>query len=237
MQVLIVDDESLARARLKRMLDEIPGFDCVGEASHGEQALEQVANLQPDIILLDVRMPGMDGLQVAKQLTLPENNYDCRVIFTTAYEEYALEAFESQASGYLVKPVNKDKLRRALEQAARVSSYQLPEHRQHLSANVRGKIELIPLKDVRVLYAEHKYVTVYHSSGESILDDSLKDLEQEFDGIFMRVHRNALVSMPHVSAMEKNKEGQFQLVLDDVEVRPVVSRRLATSIKKMMRKM
>ena len=237
MQVLIVDDESLARARLKKMLAELSGFDYVGEASNGEQALAQIEALKPDIVLLDVRMPGMDGLELAERLASSEKNYDCRVIFTTAYEEYALQAFNSQASGYLVKPVNKEKLRRALEQAARLSSYQLPEHRQHLSANSRGKIELIPLKDVRVLYAEHKYVTVYHSAGESILDDSLKDLEQEFEGIFVRIHRNALVSMPHVSAMEKNKAGQYQLIVDDVEVKPIVSRRLATNIKKMMRKM
>ncbi|NRB37814.1 MAG: response regulator transcription factor [Pseudomonadales bacterium] len=237
MQVLIVDDESLARMRLQKMLAELPGFDCIGEASNGQQALEKIAALNPDIVLLDIRMPGMDGMEVAKKLAEVEHAQDCRVIFTTAYEEYALQAFESQASGYLVKPVNKEKLRRALEQAARVSSFQLPEHRQHLSANSRGKIDLIPLKDVRVLYAEHKYVTLYHTGGESILDDSLKDLELEFDGIFVRVHRNALVSMPHVSGMEKNKEGQYQLLVDDVEVKPVVSRRLATEIKKMMRKM
>lgn len=237
MQVLIVDDESLARARLQKMLSDMPGFDAVGEASNGRQALEQIAALKPDIVLLDVRMPGMDGLAVAEELAQPDNPHDCRVIFTTAYEEYALQAFESQASGYLVKPVNKDKLRRALEQAARVGTFQLPEHRQHLSANSRGKIELIPLKDVRVLQAEHKYVTVYHAEGESILDDSLKDLEQEFDGVFVRVHRNALVAMQHVSALEKNADGEFRLHIDDTDVQPIVSRRLATSIKKLMRKM
>lgn len=237
MQVLIVDDEALARARLQKLLEEIAGFDAIGEACDGEQALQQIETLRPDIVLLDVRMPGMDGLEVAQKLVEDSHKYDCRVIFTTAYDEYALQAFDSQASGYLLKPVNKDKLRKALEQAARVNSHQLPEHRQHLSANARGKLALIALKDVRILQAEHKYVTVYHAGGESILDDSLKDLEDEFGDYFVRVHRNALVSMPHVSAMEKNKDGQYQLVVDDVDVRPAVSRRLATNIKKMMRKM
>lgn len=237
MQVLIVDDEALARARLHKMLDDIAGFDVMGEASNGLQALEKIEALKPDIVLLDVRMPGMDGLEVAKQLSAAPARYQCRIIFTTAYDEYALEAFDSQASGYLLKPVNKDKLRRALEQAARVSHYQLPEHRQHLSVNSRGKIALIPLCDVRVLLAEHKYVTVYYRGGEAILDDSLKDLEKEFDGVFFRVHRNALVSMSHVSSLSKNTEGQYEVQVDDVNLRPLVSRRLVTELKQRMRQM
>lgn len=237
MQVLIVDDESLARTRLRKMVDNLAGFEVVDEASSGEQALEKIQILKPDIILLDVRMPGMDGLEVAQILADDNERFDCRVILTTAYEEYALEAFDAQVSGYLLKPVNKDKLRRALEQAAKVSNHFLPPHRQHLSANSCGRLELIPLKDVRVLQAEHKYVTVYHSGGESILDDSLKDLELEFESIFTRVHRNALVSMPHVAAMEKTQKGHYVLVVDDVEVKPVISRRMVTTIKTLMRKM
>lgn len=237
MQVLIVDDESLARARLRKMVNALAGFDVIDEAESGEQALAKIQTLKPDIVLLDVRMPGMGGLQVAETLADDNEDYDCRVILTTAYEEYALDAFEAQVSGYLLKPVNKDKLRRALEQAARVSSHFLPEHRQHLSANACGSIELIPLKDVRVLLAEHKYVTVYHTGGESILDDSLKDLELEFEGVFTRVHRNALVSMPHVAAMEKSPQGNYMLLVDDVAVKPAISRRMVTSIKTLMRKM
>ena len=237
MQVLIVDDEALARARLQKMIEDIEGFTVMAEASNGIEALEKVELLKPDIILLDVRMPGMDGMAVAEQLAASPARYPCRIIFTTAYEEYALDAFDFQASGYLLKPVNKEKLFRALQQASRVSHFQLPEHRQHLSANSRGKLELIPLGDVRVLQAEHKYVTVYYRGGEAVLDDSLKDLEEEFEGVFVRVHRNALVSMAHVSSMNKNAEGQYLIKVDDVDVQPSVSRRLASSIKQQMRKM
>ncbi len=242
MKVLIVDDEHLARQRLEKMLEMIDGYEPVGQADNGENALAMISELKPDIVLLDIRMPGIDGLGVANSLANSVETTGCAVIFTTAYEEHALDAFDLQASGYLLKPVNREKLRKALDQAARLvgnsaATSDDPDHRGHLSASSRGKIELIPLEDVRVLQAEHKYVTVFHTNGESILDESLKMLEDEFPDIFKRVHRNALVSYRHVQALNKNSAGQYILKMMDTDIEPIVSRRLVTQVRNWMKQL
>ena len=236
MQVLIVDDEQLARQRIRHMLEDIAGFACIGEAANGEQALQQIESLKPDIVLLDIRMPGMDGMQVAENIQA--RGYSCKVVFTTAYSDYAIDAFEVNAQGYLLKPVNKDKLAKVLNglrQEALGDDDQ--EQRHHLSASSRGSIELIPIENVRVLMAEHKYVTVYHTQGESILDDSLKSLETEFSKYFIRVHRNALVSIAHIESLDKNAAGQYELRIADCDVRPAVSRRLVSSVRNRMKQL
>ena len=243
MKVLIVDDEQLARQRLEKMLESIDGFEPIGQAENGEKALAMIRELNPDIILLDIRMPGVDGLGVANTLANQAEEAGCAVIFTTAYEEHALDAFDLHASGYLLKPVNREKLAKALKQAARLvgsppeTTSEHPDHRSHLSASSRGKVELIPLGNVRLLLAEHKYVTVYHTGGESILDESLKMLEDEFPDIFRRVHRNALVSFKHVKALKKNASGQFVLKIMDTDAEPIVSRRLVTQVRNWMKQL
>lgn len=224
--VLVVDDESLARQRLIKMLEAMPGFELVAEADSGEQALAAIKQFQPDIVLLDIRMPGLDGMAVAK--TIEAEDIDCDFIFTTAYDEYAVDAFDVQAKGYLLKPIKQEKLAKVLHALHPESD---GKTRNHLSASSRGNIELIPLDTVRLLQAEHKYVTVYHNGGESILDESLKTLECEFPQRFKRVHRNALVSVEHVCAMEKNSEGQFILKIADTDIQPIVSRRLVADVR------
>ena len=236
MKVLIVDDEQLARQRLRHMLNNIDDFECIGEAENGHQALERIKVCQPDIVLMDIRMPKMDGMQAA-QMIANSDDLACRVIFTTAYDDHALDAFAAQASGYLLKPINKGKLQQALQQAARIDLSEKPSARQHLSSSTGGKIELIALSDVRLLMAEHKYVTVYHCHGEAILDESLKSLEQEFATTFVRIHRNALVSIKHIQALDKIAAGQYQMSIADTELKPTVSRRLITDIRKLMKKL
>lgn len=237
MNVLIVDDEALARQRLKKMLQDIAGFDCIGEAENGAEALAQIRQLQPDITLLDIRMPDMDGMAVASAIR-DDSTLQTVLVFTTAYEDHALQAFDLQASGYLLKPVKKDKLVQALEQASRLVGSRPKVHsRMHLSASSRGKIELIPLEDVRLLQAEHKYVTVYFPGGEAILDESLKMLEEEFPEMFKRVHRNALVAMDYVEALEKNPDGQYQLRIADIDEKPVVSRRMLSDVRQWLKRL
>lgn len=230
-KVLIVDDESLARQRLLKMLESIEGFDAIDEARNGQEAVEKVQKLEPDIVLLDVRMPGMDGMEAAK--LIQEQGLKATVIFTTAYDEYAIKAFDVNAQGYLLKPIQQEKLEHTLQQIAQ----QKPpgNSRTHLSASARGSVQLIALKDVRVLQAEHKYVTVYHTGGESIIDESLKSLETQFPELFKRVHRNALVSCEHISAMEKNAEGQYVLRIADTDIMPTVSRRLVSDVRQWMK--
>lgn len=229
--ILVVDDEALARQRLAKMLEDVPGFELIGEAQSGEQALETIKTLKPDVVLLDIRMPGLDGMAVAK--TIEAQNLHCDFVFTTAYDEYALDAFDVQAKGYLLKPIKQEKLNKVLQTLIPEGS----ETRNHLSASSRGNIELIPLDTVRLLQAEHKYVTVYHTGGESILDESLKTLECEFPNRFKRVHRNALVSVEHVCAMEKNSDGQIILKISDIENQPIVSRRLVADVRQWLKQL
>jgi two-component system response regulator AlgR len=238
MKVLIVDDEPLARARLRRQLDAIPDAQIVGEADNGEQALRSCAELRPQIVLMDIRMPGVDGLSAAMQLA--QGGDGPAIIFCTAYEEYAIAAFEANAVAYLLKPVNQEKLALALAKAERLSLAQLhalqpavetPAGRNHISAKSRRGMELIPLDDVRYFIADQKYVTVFHRRGELLIDDTLKELEDEFGPRLLRVHRNALVVLEHVLGLERIALGQYRIRLADVEQGPQVSRRHLPAVR------
>jgi two-component system response regulator AlgR len=239
-RVLIVDDEPPARARLRQLLAEIPGTECAGEAATGEEAMALTATTAPDVVLLDIRMPGIGGLEAARRLaTLPEPP---AVIFITAYEQHALEAFEAEASGYLLKPVRRERLAAALERARRPSRAQLSSlqepaalRRAHVSARVRDHIKLIPVADVLCFIAEQKYTTVRHTGGEDLIEDSLRALEEEFGALFVRIHRNALVSLSQVEALDKDPEGRFSVRLRHGAGRLQVSRRLAAEVQRRLR--
>src|SRR5690606_18997553 len=190
MNVLIVDDEPLGRTRLRRLLSALPDIKVAGEADNGHQALAAVDSLQPDVVLMDIRMPGLDGLSAARELA--RRPQAPAVIFCSAYDEYAIEAFEANAIGYLLKPVNQDKLAQALAKAQRLSQPQLAllaqtdgsrqdgTPRSQLSAKSRRGIELLPFANTRYFIADHKYVTAFHTGGELLLDDTLKELQDEF---------------------------------------------------------
>jgi two-component system, LytTR family, response regulator AlgR len=234
--VMIADDEPLARDRLKRLLNNIGGYQVVAECGDGERAYNEVLRLTPDIVLLDIRMPGWDGLKTAHELAKIET--PPAVVFCTAFGEYALAAFEANAIGYLLKPVNPEKLADALAKAQRITRPQLAalqgdddEARKHLSATSRGAITLIAVEHVRLLVADQKYVTVYHRDGEALIDDSLKSLEEEFPQRFLRVHRNALVATDYVTALERDGEGQYFVRVADIEQTVKVSRRLLGVVK------
>ncbi len=249
MKVLVVDDEKLARDRLSRLLEKIDGHSVVGEAADGRSAIQQVEKLHPDVVLLDIRMPGMDGLETARHLMNLEN--PPAIIFCTAYGEHALEAFQTHAVGYLLKPVKTEQLADALAAAAKLNRAQLQQiatapaasdsavaekkvARQHISARTRHGLELVPINDVRCFLADHKYVTVYHTKGELLIDDTLKDLEDEFGERFVRVHRNALISLPHVEGMEKSASGYYCLRLQGSSMKPIISRRHVTELRKQL---
>lgn len=244
MDLLIVDDEPLARARLRRLAQELDGVEVVAEAADGEAALAAIEQHDPSVVLLDVRMPGDDGIATAKRIA--EMDHAPAIIFCTAYDQYALDAFGTAAVGYLLKPVQAADLKQALEKAGKLNRLQLatvqageavPDGRQHISAKTRRGVELIPLAEVRFFIADQKYVTVHHTGGETLIDDTLKELEQEFQGRFIRVHRNSLVSLEHILAMERGVDGHFKLRLADVEVKPVVSRRHVPQLKELLAKL
>ena len=198
MKVLVCDDEALARDRLVRLLRDAKECEVVGEAENGRDALQKVEMLAPDVILLDIRMPVMDGIACAEELARLPN--PPAVIFITAFDEHALAAFQVEAIGYLLKPVRRDQLNEALARASRVNRAQLqhireqanddgkPEARQHITARTHRGLELIPINDIYYFLADQKYVTVRHARGEVLVDETLKDLEDEFGERFLRVH-------------------------------------------------
>ena len=220
MNVLIVDDEAPARERLRRLIQDSGEHAVVGDAANGREALELAAKLEPDVVLLDIRMPGLNGIETAHHLNTFRKAP--AIVFTTAYDEYAIDAFDAQAIGYVLKPVRRERLQKALQQAARMSPAALgdvarasgySEMRSHVCARVHGELKLIPLSDVNYFHADHKYVRVHHDGGQDLIDDSLKSLEQEFSASFVRIHRSALVAVKKIDALVKTSDGQHQLRL------------------------
>jgi len=239
LKVLIVDDEAPARERLRALLAEIGDVDIAGEAATGAEALSHTHDLAPDVVLLDVRMPGMDGLETARHLNVLDE--PPAVIFTTAYDQYAVEAFEAQAVGYLLKPVRKEQLAAALARAGRLTRAQLQTlaaagaRRSHLAARRRDGLRLIPLEEVQYFLADQKYTTVRHLGGEDLIEDSLRLLEGEFGSAFVRIHRNALVAVKYLERIERTADGQHFVHLRGCEAPLPVSRRMAGELKERFR--
>jgi two-component system response regulator AlgR len=241
LKVLIVDDEPPARERLRGLLSEIADIEVVGEAANGLEALRETHERAPDVVLLDVRMPGMDGLEAARHLNVLEE--PPAVIFTTAYDQYAVEAFQAHAVGYLLKPVRREQLAAALTRAGRVTRAQLQrlaaagaaERRTHIAARHREGLKLIPVEEVLYFLADQKYTTVRHLHGEHLIDDSLRLLEGEFGTAFVRIHRNALVGVRYLERIERNAEGQYLVHLRGCEAPLQVSRRMAGELKERFR--
>jgi two-component system response regulator AlgR len=244
--VLIADDESPARERLQRLLAEIRGFAICATCGTGSEALDLIRKLKPDVALLDIRMPGMTGLEVARHLSALDR--PPAVIFTTAYEQYAIEAFDAHAVGYLLKPVRRERLAAALEHAGRLgvpalrelalrgsgsrdSAAQVFAPRRHVAVRAREDLKLIPLGDIAFFRAEQKYVTIRHSNGEDLLEESLRNLELEFAAAFVRVHRSLLVAIEHVDALERQADGSYWIRLRTTGERLPVSRRQLSQLK------
>ena len=241
MKVLVVDDEALARERLISMLAADPAIEITGEAATGRAAIEQVAAERPDVVLMDIRMPEMDGLEAARHLAgLSEPP---AVIFTTAYGDHALEAFEACAADYLLKPIRSERLMAALANACRLNRAQaatlggLPESRQrsHLCVPLRGSLQLVPVADIRYFQADNKYVTVRTGEGEFLIEEALRGLEEEFGDAFIRIHRNALVARRYLSGLERDAEGRLCAVLRGVDERLEVSRRQQSEVRRLLK--
>lgn len=242
MRVLITDDETPARIRLRSLLEELDGCEVVAEAATGAEAVHLVQRFEPEVLLLDIRMPGMDGLEAAQHLARMRN--PPAVIFTTAYDQHALQAFESHAVDYLLKPVRKARLRQSLERARRLTRAQLEaietkeveeRARTHLCVRVRGDLRLVPVSDVYYFVADHKYVNVRYTGGEVLIEESLKSLELEFGDRFVRIHRNALVARERLAGLEKASGGRQMARIEGSEDRLEVSRRHAPSVRRILK--
>ena len=242
LRVFIVDDELPARNRLRDLLhdcsEQLP-LDIVGEAGNGQEALDRLMETPADVVLLDIRMPQMDGIELAQHLNkLPKPPV---IIFTTAFDAYAIRAFELHAVDYLLKPIRLKRLFEALTRAREAVPVQtevlrdlLPEPRKFLSIHERGKIHLVPVEQVLFLRAELKYVTVRTAEHEYLLEESLTALEQEFAARFARIHRNCLVAKEAIEGFEKGgEEGEsnWQVKLKGLDELLAISRRQQHIVK------
>ena len=258
--ILIVDDESLARARLRELLgDALPvvPHHVVGECASATEALEAINRLSPDIVMLDIQMPGMTGIELARHIAAVASSGQSRmpvVVFVTAHDDFALDAFEVDAVDYLLKPVRGSRLIEALRRAAtRVPADQIQvidrlakstdTHRRHLPVHERGRVSLIPIEDVVYLKAELKYVTVRTAEREHLIEEALSALEEEFGERFVRIHRNALVARDAIAGFERVVPEQddepsdpyWQVVLRHVPERLPISRRQWSTVKHLAR--
>ena len=244
MKILIVDDESLARERLRDLVTELYPDAAISEASNGLEALDKIPIQSPEIILLDIRMPEMDGLELARHVLLLEK--PPAIVFTTAYQDHAISAFDANAVDYLLKPIRKERLKLALERAAIIGrtrleaitqSNDIASKRTHISALVNGNIQLISVENIYYLKAEQKYVTAAWPGGEILLDESLVTLESEFTDNFIRIHRNALVAKNHIKGLSKTTDGKTIIKLADMPIELIVSRRHLATVKSILNRL
>ena len=242
LKILIVDDEPLARERIVELIAET-GIECtVEEAENGLAAVTRVDRDRPDVLLLDIRMPVMDGLEVAQHLATLDN--PPAIVFTTAYQDHAMEAFDMHAIDYLLKPVRLERLVDALERASILQQPtirairrqdQPGKGRSHLSAHYKGELVLIPVDQIRYLLADQKYVVAGWPEGEHLLDESLVNLEEEMCEHFIRIHRNCLVAIRYVEGLKKNDNGIYSVSLQGTSKTMQISRRNLGQIRKMLK--
>jgi two-component system response regulator AlgR len=242
-RVFIADDEEPARERLKELLGDIAAqvpTEVAGEARNGLEAVERYPQSGAQVLLLDIQMPGMGGLEVARHLSSLER--PPTVVFVTAHDRHAVEAFELNALDYLLKPVRAERLAAALLKASAPAREQLARAatapREYLSVTERNRIALVPVREILFLRAEQKYVTVRTRTREHLIEDPLIALEREFAELFVRIHRNCLVARAAVRGFERMGGGEdephWQVVLDGLEERLPVSRRQWPLVKEVI---
>jgi DNA-binding LytR/AlgR family response regulator len=225
LRVLVVDDEELARARIKTLLAEIPGVECVGEAENGIEAVEKVRAVSPDVLVLDIQMPGMDGFEVLEALEDPP-----LVVFATAYDEYAIKAFEVNSIDYLLKPIARERLLEAMERARRLTSGgpDLAKEIEHLAALIRSRsagrlpvqkgrrIVLLDVGDIVWFEADDELVYAHTKDSKCLVNMTMAELEKRLDpSLFFRIHRSSIVNLKRIVELVPWFGGKYKVVVDD----------------------
>ena len=232
MKTLIVDDEPLARSRLKRLLKEHPNFECIGEASNSEEALLLVEQKQPDLVMLDIEMPVGDGLSLAKKLN--QRQIPPAIILVTAHPEHALDAYSVGPSDYLLKPVDPKRLKEALK---RLGTHTLAhiekkdEQNPWISYHVGNSHRRIRFEEVQYFMAEDKVVKMVFDGGESIVESTLKELEMRYNTQLLRIHRNTLINKERLIELKLRSDGHHEVIIAGTTKKLEVSRRLTSRIK------
>ena len=229
-RILIVDDEPPATRRLERRVAELDGVEVCGLENDPAGVMARCRELKPDVLLLDVEMPGLNGVELARRLrALPEQP---AVIFVTAFEQYAVDAFDLDAVDYLVKPVRGERLVRALQRARE----RQPDDAATLVSRIGDRTMSVPISEVSALVAEDKYTVVHHAGGMALVEDSLVSLEQRFPDRFIRVHRKALVARTALRGLHRDADGQERVDILGSDYCPPVSRRNLPAVRKLLLK-
>ena len=233
LNILIADDEAPARNRMRDLLSDIEDVAVVAEAKNGKEAIDLALQTKPDLMLLDIRMPVMDGIEAAQHAQKIEPKP--YIIFTTAFDAYAIKAFDLNAIDYLLKPIRLERLQTAINKAHALKPAQitalkpLQKTRTHLSIHERGRVLLVPIETIIYLRAELKYITVRTAEREYLIEESLTNLEAEFGERFIRLHRNCLVAPPFIAGYEKrlnqDNEAQWVALLKGINETVTISRR------------
>lgn len=235
MRVLIVDDEPLARSRISRLLAQIPGYQVVAEAENGAQALQLCADLTPDLVFLDIEMPGANGLSVAAALA--RNQPPPAVIFVTAHPQHALAAYQVAPAGYLLKPIGLESLQQCLERLGVSTRVHLEKQKQQaprLSFRVGLEQRSILLSELFYLQADDKYVRLVYQGGEALTEMSLKQLQQKFPQQLVRIHRNTLVLADRICGISRSAHAQHVVLLRDCSDQPEISRRELAHVRELI---
>lgn len=240
-KTLLIDDERLAREELKLLLKDYHEIDILDEAKNGEEGIEKIKQFKPDLIFLDINMPGMNGFEMIKHLEeIP------RVIFITAYDEYALKAFEVNALDYILKPVDPERLREAVHKLTSGEedfvSKQVNNSRKDRVLNIKDRVFIkdgekcwfIELSKVRMLESDGNYVKVYFDNFRPLILRSLNSFEERLDPEhFFRANRKFIINLQWVSSIENWFNGGLQVELREGE-KVEISRRQAIRFKEMM---
>ncbi len=238
-KVLVVDDETPARRKLIRQLSLVDTVECVGEAADGLQALQLIDELNPDLVLLDIQMPGMTGFDVVRLLETPKPH----IIFVTAFDEYAVRAFEVAAIDYLLKPVSNERLQTALRKAAklRVDPSSLfdvldhPDYAKRLAVKFLKRVRLVNVEDVAYITSENRVVYVVDRTGNrhwtnETLDQLVRRLNPE---VFFRIHRSSIINLAADFEIEPWQDGRLKIHFQD-DHSLIVAREPATELRALL---
>ena len=221
---LIVDDEQLARQRLKRLLEPFDEINIIGEAANGLEALNLIDKLKPQLLFLDIEMPVLNGFELLERLSMQP-----KVVFTTAYDQYAIKAFEEGSIDYLLKPVEAERLHKTIERlktqqneqqipiAALLQQLQPKNAAKNLTVKIGDRILLIKPADIVYAEAEDKYVFIYTSDGKKhITDYTITGLEQKLSEQFMQINRGAIINTDFIKEIRKGFNGAKIFVMDHI---------------------
>lgn len=205
-KVIIADDESLARKRLKRLLANFSDIDVIAETNNGPEALCLVQTHSPDFIFLDIEMPGLTGIEVAKKMGITKT----KIIFVTAFNQYALDAFETNTYDYLVKPIDEDRLRVTYNKLFNIN---LPDS-QSIAVKLGNKINRLDIDDIVFINAAGPYCRVTTNKNEYLVSETLEFYEDRLpNSKFVRIHRSSIINISRISQLKRLGDRKYILYL------------------------